>query len=218
VTILSRLPRQPYRHEVLPGEQASYDQVIDRMRSMLAPTDEREDGFFDAGEYYGALLNSPDMCAALTRLGTLVRGAGESDGTYSHADREFVDQVLSVEFDTTVVQATHVPDAISAGVRIEAIEALRRGDESGLTEDERLLAAYIRAVVHGTVTDEIWARMIDRLGTKGVVEYTVFITFLQQIIRLMQALDTSGPTQEDVDRMLEAYKADVPPDFRERLH
>jgi hypothetical protein len=187
---------------------------------MLGAGDGPVDEFFSAGEYYGALLNSPPMCATLVRLGTLVRTAGERSGTYSHADREFVDQVLSAEFNTTVVQAFHIPDAIAAGVRIEAIEALRTGDEAALTADEHLLATYIRQVVHGTVDDATWDRMHERLGTRGLTEYTVFITFLQLIIRLMQALEVSAPSQAEIDEMIAGLKADASriPDLQDHLH
>ena len=146
---MARLPAQPHRDQVPTEDWDSYDAVIARLRMMLGAGEGPVDEYFFAGEYYGALLNSPPMCAALAHLGTLVRTAGERSGTYTHADREFVDQVLSAEFNTTVVQAFHIPDAIAAGVRIEAIEALRRGDDAALNDDEQLLARYIRHVVHG---------------------------------------------------------------------
>jgi hypothetical protein len=176
--------------------------------------------FFSAGEYYGALLNSPPMCATLAQLGTLVRTAGERSNTYSHADREFVDQVLSAELTTTVVQEFHLPDAIAAGVRIEAIEALRAGDDDALTPDELLLAHYIRQVVRGEVQDETWGTMLERLGTRGLVEYTVFITFLQLIMRLMQALQTSAPSEAQIDEQIARLKADrsLVPDIQDHLH
>ena len=58
----------------------------------------------------------------------------------------------------------HVPDAVAAGVRLEAIEAIRYGHEEDLTEDEQLLARYIRQLVSGTVDDETFAAMSARMG------------------------------------------------------
>lgn len=183
------------------------------------PSDE-SDEFFDCGEYYGALLNSPPMCASLVGLGTLVRSVGDQEDSYSHAERELVDQVLSVYFDTTVVQKVHLPDAVSSGVRIEAIEALYRGDDDALTPDERQLTHYIRNVVDGTVDDETWNAMLARMGTRGLVEYTVFITFLQLIIRIMQAFQVTAPERDEVMAMLDSFKSDptLVPDFRQRIH
>ncbi len=217
---MSRLPAQPRRDEVPTEDHADYDAVVNRLRKMLGAPDGSPDDFFSCGEYYGALLNSPPMCATLAHLGTLVRTAGERSNTYTHADRELVDQVLSALFDTTVVQEFHLPDALAAGVRMEAIEALRQGDDDALNDDERLLARYIREVVTGTVTDEDWNTMQARLGVRGLVEYTVFITFLQLIIRLMQALQTSAPTQAQIDEQIAQLKADqsLVPDLQDHLH
>jgi hypothetical protein len=217
---MSRLPAQPHREDVPPEDHEAYDAVVRRLRSMLGAGEGSPDEFFSCGDYYGALLNSPPMCATLTQLGTLVRTAGERSNTYSHADREFVDQVLSAELKTTVVQEFHLPDAIAAGVRIEAIEALRVGDDSALTEDELLLARYIRQVVRGDVQDETWNTMLARLGTRGLVEYTVFITFLQLIMRLMQALQTAAPTEAQIDEQIARLKADASlvPDIQDHLH
>jgi hypothetical protein len=218
--IVSRLPAQPRREDVPPEDWDAYDTVVRRLRAMLGAGEGPPEEFFSAGEYYGALLNSPPMCATLAQLGTLVRTAGERSNTYSHADREFVDQVLSAELTTTVVQEFHLPDAIAAGVRIEAIEALRAGDDDALTPDELLLAHYIRQVVRGEVQDETWGTMLERLGTRGLVEYTVFITFLQLIMRLMQALQTSAPSEAQIDEQIARLKADrsLVPDIQDHLH
>ena len=42
-----------------------------------------------------------------------------------HADGEFAEQVLCATWKTNTGQNVHIPDAIGAGVRLEAIEALR---------------------------------------------------------------------------------------------
>jgi hypothetical protein len=204
-----------------PGDVAAYDHVTARMSTMLGSDAVNPDlEAPSAGDYFGALLNSPKLTQLATQLGTFVRAVGDSEGSYSHADREFVDQVLSIDWRTNVVQGTHVPDAISTGVRVEAIEALRSGDESTLTDDEQLLARYIRQVVSGTVDDATFARMHDRLGARGLVEYTGFILWLQWIIRMMQVLDTDSVSDEEIDRLLAGIKDGSVrvPNFRERIH
>jgi hypothetical protein len=135
-------------------------------------------------------------------MGTFVRTAGERSNTYSHAQREFVDQVLSADWKTNVVQQMHIPDAVGAGVRLEAIKALRYGHEEDLTEDERLLTRFIRQVVSGTVDDETWEQMVGVMGVRGVVEYAGFTLWLNWIIRMMQMLRTSDPSQEAIDQVI----------------
>jgi hypothetical protein len=193
----------PMRSTV-PGHEAVFDEEI---------------GAPDIGEYWGALLHSPLMAEISIRMGRFVRTAGDRDDSYSHADREFVDQVLAVDWRTNVVQGHHVPDAVATGVRIEAIEALRSADESQLTEDERLLAAFIRAAVDGTVDGELFAAMQDRLGSRGTVEYLGFILWLQWIIRFMQAVGCHDLDDSEVDALVQGIKSGSieVPNFRDRI-
>jgi len=216
---MTRPPVQPKRTEIAPEDLEAYDAVITRMRRVFGAGEAPAEEEFDAGEYFGALLNSPPMCAIASQMGTFVRTAAERGNTYSHADREFVDQVLSADLGTNVVQHVHIPDALATGIRLEAIEALRYGREEELTADEKLLTAYIRQTVSGTVTDETWDAMVERLGARGVVEYTGFILWLQWILRMMQALGISSPTDEEIDRMITEFRDGTRelPDFRKRI-
>src|SRR5260370_18438759 len=101
-------------------------------------------------------------------MGAFVRKAGDRANTYSHAEREFVDQVLSADWKTNVVQKTHIPDALSPGIRMETIEALRYGHEEDLPPAERHLAPYIPQAWSGTVDDQTFAGLHRPLGMAGV--------------------------------------------------
>jgi hypothetical protein len=204
-----RPPQAPPRDQFPEDELEDYDFVVGRSASK----------FGGLPPYHGAILTSPPFGAALNRLGRVARTAGDREGTYSHADREFVDQVLSADWKTNVVLGIHIPDAIAVGVRLEAIEALRSGDEERLNDDEQFLAAYIREVVTGNVTDDSYAALEERLGSRGAVEYTIFIAFLQMTIRLFQALGMPEPTDEEVDAMIDELRsgARAVPDARARI-
>ena len=68
---------------------------------------------------------------------------------------------------------------MSAGVRVEAIKALADGCEDDLNDEERQQVEFIRAVRDGTMTDEIWERMIERLGSvRGAIEFAFFVCYL----------------------------------------
>lgn len=193
-------PRQPPRDEVAPESLSAFDTVIERARRML-PDPER-----DAG-YYGRLMLTPDLGNQLSQVGRTVRAIGDNGNSFSHAQREFVDQILSADFGTNIVQGIHLNDAISTGVRIEAIEAIRKGHEEDLTDDEKQLADFIRRVVGGLVDKESWEAMETKLGERGVVEYAIFILFLQLTIRLMQAVGCESISDEDLDTMIAEFKA-----------
>jgi hypothetical protein len=135
-------------------------------------------------------------------MGTLVR-QGELRGSYTDAERELVDVVLGTDFSYNGIHTVHLPDAIAVGVRPEAIAAIRSGDESALTPDERQIADYARQVVSGGVTDESYAAMSARMGERGALEFTVFVGFLLMTFRLWQALGVPDPTDSEIDRLME---------------
>jgi alkylhydroperoxidase family enzyme len=191
-----------------PEDREAYAAVVDRFGGPEA-----------VSPYFGALLNAPPFAAGLARMGTLVRLAGEREGTYSHVEREFVDQVLAADWQTNVVQKTHIPDALAVGVRMEAIDALRAGREEDLTDEERALADYIRKVVSGGVDDKARDAIEQRMGRRGMVEYTIFIALLQLIMRMYQAFGLPDPAQEEIDALLAGIRSGEIelPDFRKRL-
>ena len=116
------------------------------------------------------------------------------------------------------------PLALSAvaapGVRLEAIEALRYGREEELTEDEALLASFIRKVMSGTMDPDTWGRMEGRIGERGAVDYASFILFLFTTMRNIQII-TAGkePSDEEVDQLIadiKSGKREVD-DYRKRI-
>lgn len=196
-----RPPGQPDPSHFSGEERRAYDEVIDRERRRGGVD---SDGKINA--YYGSLLQSPEMCFHIASLGRLVRLAGDRDDSYTHGDREWVDQVLCWDWRTNVVMRGHLEDALVQGVRAEAIKALRTGREEDLTDEERQLTEYIRQVISGTVTDDAYAGIEARMGKRGAVDYTIFIMFLTLTMRLIEAMTGAvGPTDEEIIQELDEY-------------
>jgi hypothetical protein len=222
-------PRQPNRADVLSEEQAAYDGVVGRQRGYgyhefvkLFPdehhaaleamvgvgTDDIEcDPDDQVQPYMGAMLNSPLIMNLVSELGVVLRTRGEQGNSYSHADREWVDMVLSEEFKSWGVYYGHMLDAVAVGVRPEAIKALREGRDEDLTREELQLTRYVRQVVHGTVTPESYLAIEERFGRRGAVEYTAFIGFLILTIRLIQAFGAQPFPEEFVNELVERVVA-----------
>jgi alkylhydroperoxidase family enzyme len=189
-----RLPTPPGREDVDPAELDDYDFVSQR-------TQKRYSEYATPKAYFGALMNSPPLAAALVRLGILVR-QGELRGSYSDAERELVDIVLGTDWGYNGIFTVHIPDAIAVGVRPEAIEAIRSGREDELLPEERQIVEYARAVVTGEVTDERYAAMCERMSPRGALEFTIFIGFLAMTIRLWQAVGVPNPDDEEIDALV----------------
>jgi hypothetical protein len=201
---MTRTIDEPARDEVPEPEVEFYDAIIGRERARGQAASQEK-----IGGYFGALLNSPPLGYHLSMMGRYCRAAGDSPDTFSHADREWVDQVLSKDWDSYAVMRHHLPDALAVGVRLGAIVALREGREEDLTSDERQLTEFIRMVRDGRVTDEAWQAMVTRMTQRGAVEYTIFIMFLNLTIRLIEAFtgDESAATPEEIDQMISEYQS-----------
>ncbi len=201
-----RLPPMPARDDVREDELDRYDAVVERQERLW------KDAHADSNVYFGALLNSPVAASGLVDMGRIVR-EGELRGSYTDAQRELVDMVFSHDFGYNAILKLHLPDAISVGVRLEAIEAIRSGDERELTEEEALIAAYARMVATGTVTDEAFEALEEIMGRRGLVDFTVFCGFLLNTFRLWQALGVPDTPDEEIEEMLDGYRAGDGPTF-----
>jgi hypothetical protein len=212
---MSRPPRQPRRDEIDHSELTAFDAVIARasdpdrggfiaaqqVRVADDPDGQARPVAQDAG-YYGRLLLAPGLAHQLSEMGRLVRSAGDRGDSYTHREREFVDQVLSADMETNVIQPHHIPDALAAGVRIEAIEALHHGREEELDDEERELARFIRTVVSGRMTGDYWDEMEARTGERWMVEYSIFILFLQMTMRLQQLVGMVDPSDAEMEQLI----------------
>jgi alkylhydroperoxidase family enzyme len=204
---MTRPPREVKREEVREEDLEFYDAVVRRSRApgRRFAEDDAQQGK-KRYDYYLLLLHSPEMAYHLTQMGRLVRAAGLEPGSYSHYQREFVDQVLCPLLGTNLVLPTHIVDALAAGVRLGAIEALRYGRDEELTEDELLLATFVRQVSTTSMTDATWNSMEEQLGERGVVELMIFTGLLNMILRMQSALGMPEASDEEIDELIRGLK------------
>jgi hypothetical protein len=199
---VSRPPVPPSREEIPEHELDAFDRVRSRMQAM-ASSDVNLEG---SAAYFNALLNSPEMAAGIANMGMLVRTRGVGENSYTHADRELADMVLTHDYGYKAVLEIHIPDALAVGVRLDAIDALLHGRDEELTDDEQQLVTYIRQAVNGTVTDESYAAMEQRMGDRGALDYTAFVLFLSFTIRMWQALGVPDVKDDYIDQMIEDFR------------
>jgi len=195
---MSRLEPRPDRASIAEDERADFDAVLERTERIHGL-----DGV--AAKYFGALANTPPLAAVIAQYGTRVR-QGQLRGTYTDAERELMDLALAHELRGSAILPIHIPDAVAVGVRPAAVEAVLAGDDAALTEDERQLVEYARSFARGEVGDEQYARIRDRFGARGAVEFTVLLGFLTMTIRLWQALGVPEPTPVELEALLQSLR------------
>jgi hypothetical protein len=205
---MSYPPPVVQRDEVDPGELEFYDKVMNRYHRTHADAAETlgAQTMQSGGEYWGRLMNSPELGAHISQFGSLVRSRGERPDSYSHADRELVDQVLAVELDSNIVLSTHLPDALAVGVPLELVEAVRAGRDEDLAPKDLLRVQFIRMVVRGEVKPDLWNALVEEMGTRGTVDYAIFILFLQFTMRLIKALGLPDQSNAEIEQMIKEFK------------
>jgi hypothetical protein len=199
MTKRARPPTAPLLADIAHDERSDFSHVVERTARVHEP-----DGL--ASQYFGAVLNSPPLAAALVRLGTQVR-RGQLRGTYTDAERELMDIALAVDLGSNAILAVHIPDALSVGVRPEAIHALLDGSGDGLTPDEQELVALSRDFVAGNVSADSYARLEERFGERGAVEFTVLLGFLLMTIRLWQAVGVPDPSDGEIRDLMKGLES-----------
>lgn len=149
------------------------------------------------------LRHSPEHALALWAMGTAIMKQQDKPGTWTAYEHEWIDEVLALDAGHYALLDIHLPLAVAAGLRLDAIEALRDHHEEDLTDDERQIVSFIRGVRDGNLSDDVYAGMRERLGSdRGVVEYAAFVLNLNTHVRLMQAFDLPTMTREDLDQMI----------------
>ena len=206
-------PPMPEREAIPPEELAAYDSVVARQAAYdyteFVKTFLHEDVLrafpgTRTQPYFGAMLNSPLVAAGMSDLGAVYRTRGDTPDGMSHADREWVDMVVCDELECLWVLYVHAPDAVASGMRAQAILALIRKQDEQLSDDEKLKADFIRAVLRGTMTSNLYQAVEVRVGVRAAVEITAFSGHLLKTMRLMQAWGIPDITRTQLDEFVQA--------------
>lgn len=133
---------------------------------------------------YSAIGNNQEVLAGLREfLGSLWTHSGLTD-----RQRELVILTAAAEIGSAYEWHQHVTIAADAGLEPAEIGALARDDRRALSEDERALVAYARAVVRGRVTDALHEAVVDRVGEETAVGAAATAAGYLALGRLIDAL------------------------------
>jgi hypothetical protein len=175
---------------------------------------------YPPGDLFGPLLHAPRVAQKVIELGGALRslgGRGADAGAalpddfvefvaiavFAHMQGDAVSQGRAFAYRRPMLN--HVPRAVTAGMRPEAIQALRRHDDAALRPEERELAAFVRAVLAGSVDDAAWARMQERLGARRAIETACYALLDFFVCRLESALGLRDATEAELDALVDGY-------------
>jgi hypothetical protein len=208
-----RMPKLPARDTIAPDELDAYDKMVKRVDGFKRST-EIIDGLPYGVPHMEALGVSPAIGSAIS--GDINTSLNHIDvyqnkpGRMTGQDHETIDLILAFDSGYYSLIALHTPSALAQGMRIEAIEAMRDRRDDLLTPVERDRVAFVRAVRDGTMTDELWEKTQQRLGSeRGVVEYLHHVLLLEYHHKFCWACGVPEMPKETYAKMLNEYKTGV---------
>ena len=118
---------------------------------------------------FKVLLHVPELARRAAETGAYVR----FEGTLPQDVRELAILTVGREMDCLFEWAAHAPLARKAGVRQEAIAAIRDRRFAALNESERGVVDYVSQLLTRKRVDEATFRALEtRFGVRGLVELT----------------------------------------------
>jgi hypothetical protein len=209
----ARLPGLADPSTIPDDELDDYEVAIERVQKYspgnpVADARMKVDGQPYALPYWTAWTHTPRLLSTLLPSGQALVAIEGLPGHIRQTDHELIDLVIGFDTGYWGLHAGHTPNAIAAGVRVEAIEALADGREDLLTDDERQQVEFIRAVHNGGMTDDIWNRMVERLGSvRGAIEFAYFVCNLITHHRMMWAFGVPAVDESEWRAMIAEYKS-----------
>ncbi len=150
----------------LPAEQhAEFDHITEVLHGVRGP--------------FQILLHSPGLAEKVMEAGAQVRLGSK----LTMVERTLVILAVAREKDARYEWAAHVKNGRNAGMREEAIDAIKhRKDVNGLTPDERDIITFVRQYLRSNkVEDALFNDLVKRRGERFVVEIAATLGQYQYI-------------------------------------
>jgi 4-carboxymuconolactone decarboxylase len=169
------------KDQLSPDQYAEYDRIIEILGRVGGP--------------FGVLLNSPGLAVKVCEAGAQVR----LGSTLTPVDRELCIIAVSREKDAAYEWAAHVRAGRAAGMREEAIEAVRnRTGISGLTQDEQDVIAFVRQLLRTNRVDQpLFDALVERHGVRWLVELAATAGQYQYISAINNTFDLQPAPDAD---------------------
>src|ERR1051325_3446522 len=151
--------------QIPPGRHAEYDEIVGVLGRVGGP--------------FGILMYSPGLAEMVCKTGAQVRLKSE----LTMVERELALLSTCREKDAAYEWGGHVETARKAGMREEAIDAMRSSaDVSRLEPDERDIITYTRQLLRtNRVEQDLFDALVERHGVRWLVELTATIGQYQYI-------------------------------------
>jgi 4-carboxymuconolactone decarboxylase len=137
------------------------------------------------------LLRSPELMDRLQKVGEYLRFQSSLEPRVS----EFVMLVVARQWTQQFEWAVHVPLALKAGVKAEAIAALADGSRPvGMAKDEGVAYDLCDELARNRgVSDETYRRSVDQFGERGLMDLLGLVGYFTTVSIVMNVAHTPAP-------------------------
>jgi 4-carboxymuconolactone decarboxylase len=157
---MSRIPEITQREQLPEAKRHHYDAIVSTRGSLTAP--------------YRYLLHAPELAARMAHLMSYTRF--EPGASSFPADiKELAIITVARALDCVYEWGDHEQRALDAGVRREAVEAIKAGRApEGLNADEAVVVNYLQQLLRPPhrIADDVFNALRARLGDAHLVELT----------------------------------------------
>lgn len=166
----------------LPADRhAEFDAIVEVLHAVRGP--------------FSLMMHSPGLAQKVMEAGAHVR----LKSSLSPVERELIIIAVAREKDAAYEWASHVATGRKAGLREEAIEAVRnRLDVAGLEPDERDIVTFVRQLLRSNrVERPLFDALLARHDTRWLVELAATIGQYQYISAINNTFDLQPPPDAD---------------------
>ena len=178
------MARLPYlkKSDLQLSEQHYYDEISEKR------------GFFPRP--FSVLLNNPKAAVNVANLGSYVR----FESSLPDQLREIVILTVAREMNNAYEFTHHASIAKNFGVSSDIIESIKNKITETLPEKEQLLIEFTKEVITSSkIPDILYNRINELIGTQGIVDLTVTITYYCLLARIMDVFEvTLEPNQDSL--------------------
>jgi 4-carboxymuconolactone decarboxylase len=142
------------------------------------------------------LLRSPELMDRLQKVGEYLRYKSSIEPRIS----EFLMCVVSRDWTQQFEWFVHVPLALKAGVRQEALHSLSQGRRPvGMAEDEEIAYEFWEELARTKgVSDATYRRAVEKFGENGIIDMLGLLGYFTTVSMVMNAAHTPPPKEESV--------------------
>jgi 4-carboxymuconolactone decarboxylase len=175
VGAMARIKTIQRREDVPNSGQSAWDEIVESRGGRLpAP--------------FQVLLHSPELARRVAHLGAFVRFEVSLPNEVS----ELAILAVARETDCLFEWGAHVPLARKAGVREEAIAAIRERRHDALTDAERVVVAYVTDLLtNKRVVASAFRAIEQRFGVAGAVDLTGTAGYYSMIACTLNAFEVT---------------------------